>query len=80
MSPQDVVILGRLFNEGIYNTSQVVALSGSEFTSNCYISTPKGAQIEHLISNNLKSEDARLISGNILTGEKVNKENVSRIL
>jgi len=74
MSPQDVVILGRLFNEGIYNTSQVVALSGSEFTSNCYISTPKGAQIEHLISNNLKSEDARLISGNILTGEKVNKE------
>jgi len=75
ISPQDVVVLGRLFNEGIYNTTQLVALSGSEFNSTCYVRTPKGAKIEHLSSDNLKSDDARLISGNILTGERLNTEN-----
>lgn len=74
VTPQDVVIIGRLFNEGVYNTSKIIALSGSQFLSNHYIKTYVGAQISHLIQHNIKTDDTRIISGNILCGEKIAEE------
>lgn len=73
IAPQDVVILGRLFSKGIFDTSKMVALVGSGFKDNNYIKTFSGANLEtitHKLSNN-DNNKLRFISGNILCGTKV---------
>lgn len=72
VNPLDVVIIGRLFLKGIYDTSRVVALAGSEVISPRYYRVISGAQIDSITSGNLKSNvELRYISGNVLTGTKV---------
>lgn len=74
LTPQDVLVVGRLFLNGIYDTSKVVALCGSSFKENKYIKTYSGAQIKSFTENGLKEGDNRIISGNILSGEAVNAD------
>lgn len=71
INPQDVVILGRLFTEGKYNTKQLVAVAGPEVTKPQYYSTYKGANVGALVNNNTNIEHVRYISGNVLTGTAV---------
>ncbi len=71
INPQDVVILGRLFTEGHYNTKQLVAVAGPEVTKPQYYTTYKGANVGALVNNNLNIEHVRYISGNVLTGTAV---------
>jgi len=71
---QDVIIIGRLFSKGIYDTSIVIPLSGSEVINPQYYKTFKGASIQTLITNNLKEGDVRLISGNVLTGKQIKSD------
>lgn len=71
INPQDVVILGRLFTEGRYNTKQLVAVAGPEVTKPQYYSTYKGANVGALVNNNVNNEHVRYISGNVLTGTAV---------
>jgi Na+-transporting NADH:ubiquinone oxidoreductase subunit A len=73
INPVGVIILGRLFNEGVYDCSHLVALTGSEVISPRYYKMLSGASIEPLTHNNLKSENIRYISGNALTGERIYK-------
>lgn len=74
MNAQDVVIIGRLFNEGRYDSSVVIALTGSEIKNPQYFKTFKGASIKDLMKDNLKSQNVRFISGNVLTGDKVRQD------
>jgi len=72
VNPLDVVIIGRLFLKGIYDASRVIALAGSEVTSPRYYRVISGAQIDSITSGNLNSNiELRHISGNVLTGTKV---------
>jgi len=72
VNPLDVVIIGRLFLKGIYDASRVIALAGSEVTSPRYYRVISGAQIDSITSGNLNSNiELRYISGNVLTGTKV---------
>jgi Na+-transporting NADH:ubiquinone oxidoreductase subunit A len=71
--PQDVLTIGRLFSEGRFNAERIIALAGSEFKNRKYIKTLIGASIKPYIDDNLASENARLISGNVLTGDKISK-------
>lgn len=68
LKPQDVVMLGRLFAEGRYNASKVVALTGSEVEAPQYYHMVAGASIEGLVSTGIKGSNNRFISGNVLTG------------
>ena len=65
---QDVIILGRLFMTGAYDTRTRIALTGAE-VNNGYVETYLGASVQELIGANLKSDHVRIISGDVLTGD-----------
>jgi Na+-transporting NADH:ubiquinone oxidoreductase subunit A len=71
INPHDVVILGRLFTEGRYNTQGLVAVAGPEVAKPQYYKAYKGANVGALVNGNLKKEHVRFISGNVLTGTGV---------
>lgn len=66
---QDVISIGRLFNTGNYDTTKVIALTGSEVKNRKYFKMIGGANIEPIIKDNLLSDNVRFISGNALTGD-----------
>ncbi len=71
--PQDVVNIAYLFVEGKLNLKRIIANTGSELIKPSYIETIAGACVADLIKNNLKQENARIISGNVLTGKNIGK-------
>ncbi len=70
---QDVVFIGRLFETGKVNFTKIVALTGSEVENPHYYKTILGAPVSSIINGKLKKADykQRIISGNVLTGTKV---------
>lgn len=71
VSPQDVVQIGKLFLNGQYDASRIVALTGSEVKAPKYYKTMAGACIQSLTDGNVEAGDLRYISGNPLTGSRV---------
>lgn len=70
--PQDVLTIGRLFQQGIYNASIILALAGSEVKMPMYYKALRGVSVKSLIQNNLKEEGpVRIISGNVFTGKRI---------
>ena len=74
INPQDVLFIGRLFGTGKLDLSKKVALAGSEVKAPKYFSTILGANLASIISGSISSDNARIISGNVLTGKKVNAD------
>ncbi len=74
---QDVLFIGRLFETGKVNFAKTVALTGSEVENPKYYKTVLGAPVSAIVEGKLKSADykQRIISGNVLTGAKVEAEN-----
>lgn len=68
---QEVSAIGKLFETGKYDSSRVVAATGSELNQAKYFNVNKGIRIDALLSGGVKPGHLRYISGNILTGEKV---------
>lgn len=73
ISVRDVIRTGRLFINGIIDNSTIVALTGSEVLKPRYCKTIIGAEISTIVKDNLKGDNIRIISGNALTGKKVEK-------
>lgn len=73
INPHDVVILGRLFTEGHYNTEGLIAVAGPEVTKPQYHKAYKGANAGALVNGNLNKEHVRLIAGTVLTGVAVDR-------
>lgn len=69
--PQDVLSIGRFFMTGKPDFKRVVALAGSEVLKPVYYKTAIGACIDGLIKGNVSKGENRYISGNVLTGEKI---------
>jgi len=76
VNPADVIVIGRLFNKGIADFSRLIALTGSETTERGYIKAISGCLISSLVTGKILEgqEHIRIISGNVLTGTKVSKE------
>ena len=75
IAPEHVVILGRLFLTGTYDARTIVALSGKEIKERHYIQTVVGACVKELLENNLSDDvPVRIISGNVLTGTKIEED------
>jgi Na+-transporting NADH:ubiquinone oxidoreductase subunit A len=70
-SPYGVIQIGKLFLEGRYDASKIIAVAGSEIKNPSYYRTYIGANIKRFVENNVKSNNVRYISGNVLTGEKI---------
>lgn len=71
LNPQEVLSIGQLFLSGKGNTTRVVALTGSEVLRPAYYKTFIGAKLENFIANNTTDAQKRFISGNVLTGTKI---------
>ena len=73
--PQDVLTIARLFSEGKYDVSRIVALTGPQVEKPRYYRTIAGATIKNLLDENtLIGDNNRFISGDVLTGEKIEKD------
>ncbi|MFT5618190.1 MAG: Na+-transporting NADH:ubiquinone oxidoreductase subunit A [Arenicella sp.] len=73
INPYGVIQIGKLLLEGKYKASKKIALAGSEVSNPQYIETYMGANVEGFLTNNLKQDNVRVISGNILTGTAIEK-------
>ena len=71
---QDVIAIGRLFEEGIYRPERIVALTGSEVIHPQYYKMMSGGSVTQLVSGNVKAGNLRYISGNVLTGTKISPD------
>ncbi len=71
INPYGVIQIGKLFLDGRYDASRIIALAGSEVKNPSYYKTYIGANISKFVENNVKSQNVRYISGNVLTGEKI---------
>lgn len=71
----DVLFIGRLFETGKIDMRKIVALTGSEVNAPKYYPSIVGACLENVLVNNTKKEvKERIISGNVLTGVKVEQD------
>jgi Na+-transporting NADH:ubiquinone oxidoreductase subunit A len=74
LSPQGVIQIGKLFTQGIYDASKLIAVVGSEVKSPQYYKTYTGASVKRLLVDNLHHDHVRVISGNPLTGTSIGKD------
>lgn len=74
--PYGLAQVGKLFLKGIYDATTIFALTGSEVSTPQYYKTYRGAQLRPFIEGNLVRDErqVRIVSGNVLTGEKVNMD------
>jgi len=75
VNAQNVIHIGKLFELGIYDSSKIIALTGSEVIKPQYFKIYTGAKVEQICSNLVKDTNVRYISGNVLTGTKISKNN-----
>lgn len=71
MNPQDVLILGRLFVDRVFNTERLVAVSGAELKETFHVKAKQGANIQNFVANNLIQDHVRFLAGDVLTGKKI---------
>lgn len=71
VSPQDVIAIGRLFSNGIYDASKIIALTGSEVMKPRYYRIINGASMKSIAEGNISEIPHRYISGNPLTGKHI---------
>ncbi len=74
IQPQEVIAIGKLMLEGIYDASRVVAICGSEVLKTSYVKTKLGAEIAPYVHGNVAEGSLRYISGNVLTGESIDEK------
>lgn len=74
MYPQDVIAIGKLFSEGKYDASRLVALAGSQVEKPRYYRSMQGASIAAMTEGNIKDGESRFISGNVLTGNQISAD------
>ena len=74
VKPYGVIQIGKLFLTGKYDASKIVALTGSEVKDPQYYKTSTGASIVNIIKDNISGDHVRYISGNPLTGEKIDAD------
>lgn len=73
LGPQEVITIGKLFLEGKYDATKIIALTGSEVLKPRYYKVINGISIKELISSNVNDGDLRYISGNVLTGTRIDR-------
>lgn len=74
LNVQDVITIGKLFTEGVYDASRVVALTGSELNEPKIVRVRSGASVADVLKDENITKDQRIISGNILGGNVLTTE------
>ncbi len=74
LRPQAVVAIGNLLLNSKYDPTRIVALCGEEVSQPKYYKTVQGANVSDIVGKSVSNDNVRFISGDILTGEKVEKD------
>jgi Na+-transporting NADH:ubiquinone oxidoreductase subunit A len=74
INPYGVIQIGKLFLNGVYDASKLVAFAGSEVKDPQYYKTYVGSAIKNMAEGNLNQPHVRFISGNPLTGTRIDKD------
>ncbi len=75
INPLDVTIIGELFLTGKYNPERTIAVVGSKVQKPQYYTTKIGSNINTILNKaNAETNNTRIVSGNVLTGENIGKE------
>jgi Na+-transporting NADH:ubiquinone oxidoreductase subunit A len=74
VNAQDVAIIGKYFLTGNYDTTKVIALTGSEIKEPQYFEIIGGANVSDLLADKIATDNVRVISGNVLTGDKIEQD------
>ena len=72
VNAQHVITLGKLFQSGEYDPSLIISIGGSGADKPQLVKTITGASIKSMLKNQSLENPIRYISGDVLTGEKVN--------
>jgi len=72
VKPVHVAWIGRLFSTGKYDTTQRIAIGGSEVPNPGYFETVSGCSLENVLES-LNSDNVRTISGDVLTGTAIDR-------
>jgi Na+-transporting NADH:ubiquinone oxidoreductase subunit A len=70
VSVQACIQIGKLFNEGRFDASRIVALTGATLVEPKYVKTYQGACVGELLQNNMKSASDRIVAGDVLSGKQ----------
>ena len=70
-SVQSVILIGKLYKTGKLNSEIIVKVAGSSAENKSYYKTVIGAEISSFIGE--RKENSRIISGNVLTGNKIDQ-------
>lgn len=70
---EDVITIGKVFSEGIYDPVRTFTLAGPELKESKYYEGHIGMNVEQLLEGNLENNNVRVISGNVLTGKAIEK-------
>lgn len=70
--PEDVAIIGEQFKTGKYNAERTVAVTGQAANNRKYFKTLIGAEVSSILKD--FEPNSRIISGSVLTGEKVESD------
>ncbi len=68
---QDIAVIGQLFTEGVYKHDRIIALAGSEVINPQYYRIRSGSSVSEMLKDNLSDQKPRCISGNVLTGTRI---------
>lgn len=71
VNAQDVAIIGNMFLTGQYKPERVLALAGSEVNAPQYYTVTAGQGLDSLLEGKINKDNVRVISGDVLTGDKV---------
>ena len=74
ISPQDILTIARFFRDGKYDASKIIALTGGKVKKPRYYRVIQGMAIDGIVQDNLREGEKRFISGNVLTGARVEQD------
>jgi len=66
--------IGRLFKDGIYDASKKICLVGSSVSEPKFYECISGFSVKNLLSDKLKEDNVRVISGNVLSGTSISTD------
>lgn len=72
INPEDVAIIGEQFKTGKFNAERTVVVTGSAAKNRKYFKTLIGAEVSSILKD--YEDNSRIISGNVLTGEKIESD------
>ena len=74
INPHDLLVIGELLLTGNFNFIRTLALTGSQFEKPSYLTVVAGASISDVVAKNINIDNTRIISGNVLSGTQVSKD------